>query len=378
MSEIYREQEVSMSSGGKKHYLVLDVLRGIAAIFVMQFHFLETTMGYDRNSFFNHSYLAVDFFFMLSGFVIAYSYDGRWKNMNAWTFMKRRIIRLQPMIIFGMVVGALLFFASESFIFPKVAETSVATLLKVMLMSFFLIPLTPANDLRGWGDMFPLNPASWSLMFEYMAYVLYAVILRRLSTKIICVLTVLFAIFLVYMAVYHGTLERGFSFNDHGFITGMARLLFPFTMGALMLRLLKPKRIKGAFVACVVLLVGVMSVPRLGTAENLLNNSIYDSVAVILVFPLIIYLGASSVVKSKLWNKVSVFLGDISYPLYMVHHPFVFVFAAWVANNKLQFMDVRPQVFGVMLGVIVFAYMVHRSYDTPVRKWLFKVWKTKR
>jgi len=93
----------------KRHYEILDGLRGVAAIMVLLFHIFETfTMGeHLHQRYVNHGYLAVDFFYVLSGFVIGYAYDDRWGRMTLGNFFKRRVIRLHPMIILGMVIGAL-------------------------------------------------------------------------------------------------------------------------------------------------------------------------------------------------------------------------------------------------------------------------------
>ena len=83
----------------KPHYEILDGLRGVAAVMVVAFHLLEAHSGGNHlNQIINHGYLAVDFFFMLSGFVIGYAYDYRWNRMSTGTFFKRRLIRLQPMV----------------------------------------------------------------------------------------------------------------------------------------------------------------------------------------------------------------------------------------------------------------------------------------
>jgi peptidoglycan/LPS O-acetylase OafA/YrhL len=102
-------------SDSKKHYEILDGLRGIAAIMVVMLHILEIFSGGDHTKLMiNHGYLAVDFFFLLSGFVIAHAYDDRWNKMTIGQFFKRRLIRLHPLIIAGMTLGGIFFYFSES------------------------------------------------------------------------------------------------------------------------------------------------------------------------------------------------------------------------------------------------------------------------
>ena len=94
----------------KPHYEILDGLRGVAAAMVVAFHLLEAHSGGNHlNQIINHGYLAVDFFFMLSGFVIGYAYDDRWGRMTYRDFFKRRLIRLHPMVVMGMLIGAAAF-----------------------------------------------------------------------------------------------------------------------------------------------------------------------------------------------------------------------------------------------------------------------------
>ena len=101
----------------KPRYAILDGLRGVAALMVVAFHLFETYIPVLHTQVINHGYLAVDFFFILSGFVIGYAYDDRWaKGMTVGNFFKRRLIRLQPMVIAGTIFGTLLFlFGAEAF-----------------------------------------------------------------------------------------------------------------------------------------------------------------------------------------------------------------------------------------------------------------------
>ena len=98
----------------KPRYAILDGLRGVAALVVILFHGFETYIPFFGTQHINHGYLAVDFFFVLSGFVIGYAYDDRWDRMSTWSFFKRRLIRLHPMVVAGTLFGACLFFFGES------------------------------------------------------------------------------------------------------------------------------------------------------------------------------------------------------------------------------------------------------------------------
>ena len=121
----------------KGHYEILDGLRGVAALMVVAFHTFEVYADENRfKQIINHGYLAVDFFFLLSGFVVAYAYDDRWDRMTQWQFYKRRLIRLQPMVIMGSVIGAILFYFQVAPIFPLAATTPLWKMLIAMGMPY--------------------------------------------------------------------------------------------------------------------------------------------------------------------------------------------------------------------------------------------------
>ncbi len=94
----------------KQHYEILDGLRGVAAVTVVCFHLFEAFATSHIDQRINHGYLAVDFFFILSGFVVGYAYDDRWQRMSAWEFLKRRFIRLHPLVVLGALIGAAVFY----------------------------------------------------------------------------------------------------------------------------------------------------------------------------------------------------------------------------------------------------------------------------
>ena len=99
----------------------------------------------------NHGYLAVDFFFVLSGFVVGYAYDDRWNKMTIGAFFKRRLIRLQPMVVMGMFIGAVFFFFGSDAMFPEIGRVSVWQVMLLFVIGSTLLPVPPSMDIRGWG-----------------------------------------------------------------------------------------------------------------------------------------------------------------------------------------------------------------------------------
>jgi peptidoglycan/LPS O-acetylase OafA/YrhL len=358
----------------KSHYEILDGLRGVAAILVVTFHVLETYSGDRFHQIINHGYLAVDFFFVLSGFVVAYAYDDRWGKMTQWDFYKRRLIRLQPMVIMGTIIGAILFYFQASGAFPLIAGTPVWKMLLVMLLGFTMLPLPVSMDIRGWQEMHPLNGPAWSLFFEYIANILYAVIVRKFSKTLLAIFVFLSACFLVQYLVMgpQGDVIGGWALDKTQLHIGFARLLYPFFAGVLLCRMGKLIRIKWAFAVCSLLLIIVFSIPRIGGTENLWMNGIYESVVIIIFFPLIVSIGAGGSLTGKYATKICNFLGAISYPLYITHYPLIYLHMAWVVNNKI------PMGPGLLAGVVLLivsvavAYACLKLYDEPVREWLKK------
>ena len=139
----------------KPRYEVLDGLRGVAAIMVIFFHIFETYARRFGFQVIDHGYLAVDFFFVLSGFVIGYAYDDRWDRMSTWGFFKRRLVRLHPMLIMGTVVGALLYFFGQCPQFGLEGYANGWKFLAAFVLALFMIPVGKGLDVRGWGEKYP-------------------------------------------------------------------------------------------------------------------------------------------------------------------------------------------------------------------------------
>jgi peptidoglycan/LPS O-acetylase OafA/YrhL len=367
----------------KKHYEILDGLRGVAAVTVVIFHVLETfTAGDHTRQIINHGYMAVDFFFLLSGFVIGYAYDDRWGKMSLGSFFKRRLIRLHPMIIIGMLIGAVTFYLQASPVFPEIVHTPTWKMLLVMLIGFTLLPVPLSLDIRGWTEMHPLDGPAWTLFFEYIANILYGLFVRRFSNLLLGLLVFLAGAALIHLAVTspQGDIIGGWSLEPSQLRIGFTRLLYPFFAGLLLSRVVKLSQVKNAFLWCSLLLITVLAIPRIGGKEHLWMNGLYDSLSVVLVFPFIVYLGASGEVKGKFASKLTRFLGDISYPLYIIHYPFIYLFTAWVVNNESYLEGPSPNVpivvtlmaTLVVVSSIAVAYACVRFYDVPVRKWLTK------
>ena len=370
-----RPASTSAYADSKQHLPILDALRGVASIMVVLMHAFEVFCNGDYHKMIiNHGYLAVDFFFMLSGYVMAHAYDDRWDRMTVWDFAKRRLIRLHPLIVVGMVLGALLFYLQESSFFPKIAGTPVSQVLLVLLIGITLIPIPPSMDIRGWNEMHPLNGAAWSLFLEYVANILHVLVLRRLPNLALSALVLLAAAALVNQAAFGptGDLIGGWSLEPEQLKIGFIRLLFPYMAGMLLRRVVGLKSGKDTFLVSSLILVAALSIPRLGGQERLWLNGLYESGVIMFIFPLVIYLGAIGEVKGAKAKRLCVFLGDVSYPLYITHFPLMYVFYAWVVNNKVPLSEGIWFIPVLTVVLILLAYFWLKVYDEPVRRWLTK------
>ena len=342
----------------KTHFDILDGLRGIAALAVVIFHFMEFAVPDYHNSFIAHGYLAVDFFFCLSGFVIAYAYDNRMAKLGFWNFIKLRLIRLHPLVIIGSVLG-LLTFVFDPFRNLYAAHGPGQTLV-MFLTSCLLIPY-PAVPER-YHNLFHLNPLTWSLFWEYIANVVYALILFRLPRKLLWLLTGIAAVALCYTVYRYKFLGIGWGVEN--FKGGIPRVGFSFLAGIVVYRMNRIIRSSLSFPVLAVLLLIAFLVPYRDA-----TNQFVEPLLIIVYFPFLITLGVGAHLSPK-FRAICKFSGDISYPLYMVHYPFLWLYLSYVEVKKpaLSLMAIQIPIFTVLL--IGFAYLIMRYVDSPIRNYL--------
>lgn len=335
----------------KPHYALLDGLRGVAALLVVWYHVFEGFQFAGNKpviDFINHGYLAVDFFFILSGFVVGYAYDSRWgKTLTTGGFFRRRLIRLQPMVCMGALIGAVSFLLTGMERWDGTHATLGLTLL-AFVCGCLMLPALPGmpREVRGNGEMFPLNGPCWSLFFEYIGNIVYALIIRRLSTRLLSLLTVALCCTLTWFAVTdqsgYGSIGVGWTVDSMNVLGGLLRMLCPFTAGALLSRIFKPfNNVRGAFWISTAVLLAFFHVPYInssyslgGTIGTLSLNGVFESVCIVAIFPLIVWLAASGKTTDIASTRICRFLGDISYPLYIVHYPLMYAFYRWLIKTE--------------------------------------------
>ncbi|MGV3503189.1 MAG: acyltransferase family protein [Adhaeribacter sp.] len=341
----------------KQHFLILDGLRGVAALGVVIFHFMEWIFPDASKNFIGHGFLAVDFFFCLSGFVIGYAYDDRMGKMGVMEFFKLRLIRLHPLVLLGAVLGLLAFLFDP---FAVNAEVySAGRLMLVFLCSAFLIPFPVMKD-RAF-NLIGLNAPSWSLFWEYVANMVYGLILCRLSRRALTGLTLLAAAALCFVSYRAGNLLGGWS--GETFWDGGARVAYSFSAGLLIYRSNWVIRNRLGFLGLAFLLSLAFVMPQFKW------NWLAESLVVLIYFPLLVALGAGSSLSPGL-KKLCVFSGNISYPLYMTHYAALWIFGNYFTSSK----PAATELFLIVsIGTVLllgFAWLVMVVYDVPVRKYL--------
>jgi peptidoglycan/LPS O-acetylase OafA/YrhL len=342
----------------KPHYPILDGLRGTAAILVVIFHLLEANFPVFANHPMHHGYLAVDFFYLLSGFVVGYAYDDRWGTMSIKDFFKIRLIRLHPLVILGALIGAIGFWID-----PYTNGFEAVGLFKLIGVTLISFTLLPSPDIRGWGETHSLDGPAWSLFQEYIANLIYALFNRKMSHLILTIIVIISGIALTATAVWHGDVATGWGYEN--FWIAIVRMMFPFFAGLLLFRAGKLIKIPMAYTVCSLLMIVLFFMPTFKF------NGLYEAACIIIAFPIIVSAGAGGQIKGR-WARLCKFSGEISYPLYITHYPFIYIYTAWVYKEKPASQQIALVGCALFVFLIVLAYLSLKFYDEPIRAWLKK------
>jgi peptidoglycan/LPS O-acetylase OafA/YrhL len=349
----------------KQHYEILDGLRGVAALAVVIFHFMEWVYTDPSQNFIGHCFLAVDFFFCMSGFVIGYAYDDRISKMGIKEFFKARLIRLQPLVISGSVLGLLAFLFDPFGGHPELYSTGKIVL--TLICSLLMIPLPVIED-RGF-NLFSFNAPAWSLFWEYVANIAYALVLSRLKRSLLVIFTLLSAVAICLVAYRSGNLLGGWS--GPTFWDGCARISYSFSAGLLIYRFNWIIQNKMGFITLSILLMLALLFPS-GKW-----NWLTEPFIVLIYFPLLLALGAGAVIKPGL-RKACIFSGQISYPLYMTHYALLWMFGNYLTNFKPEGSTLTLTIILGVIVCLVAGYLAMVLYDIPLRRYLSNIWRKNR
>lgn len=338
----------------------VDGMRGVAAILVLDYHvalyfsFSKGALG--SAVLIDHFYLAVDLFFIMSGFVIAHSFDARMAvGMTILEFMVIRLRRLYPMVLAGVFLGSLTLFAFL-LLTPQIGLVRIEWAIGAGLL---LLPTTALAEFKPWS--FPANSPHWSLSYEMIMSFAYAATFRFLKGRIFAFVTLSALFACIAVAYSNGGLNLGFRISDFAVASG--RIVFPFFLGVALRRsrFFKPGTIRYGYVAIPLLLLIVINpIPA---------TLLYDTLAVTALLPALVWLTASAKPMARS-DALAALAGEVSYPLYALHFPLVVAFSNCSKYLKLSHSQNLALAAFCAVFALIFSFFVYKTIDVPVRRYL--------
>lgn len=347
-----QDPDAGRSAG--QRFLLLDGLRGVAAFAVILDHVPGGVLGDLAPG----RYLAVDFFFVLSGFVLAHAYGRRLEQgWSPLAFMTARLIRLYPMYLLGLLIGLALSVLGllRGWLGPGWSDVITTALLGLL---FLPAPPMPAF---GGGALYPFNGPAWSLFFELIANLIYALIARMLSWRVLGVILAVGAVAVVYTINRHaGTGGPGWLWEHVD--AGLARVIFDFFAGVAIHRIWTVQRIPalpwwGALLA----FLAVIAVPATGVWRV-----VYDSAAALVLMPLLVALSTGSRVSGVVARMCATF-GLLSYGVYVIHVPLFATLGVAAAALHIDLGEGPMLALAVAAASAVVAGLAYVLFDRPLR-----------
>lgn len=346
------------AAAGAQRFLLLDGLRGLAAFAVILDHTPPNILG----DLVPGRYLAVDFFFVLSGFVLANAYGKRLRG--GWpvlSFMRARVIRLYPLYFAGLMIGVTL---TAMGILRGWETTPIGQVGVFLLCGLLFLPAPPIYDFGG-GHLYPFNGPSWSLFFELAVNVIYGLIARALTWRWLAVILVLGAIAVAFTLTRHqDVLGPGWLWSH--FDAALARVVFDFFAGVALFRMRDRFRApKLSPLLPVLAFTAVIAAP-----VPVEWRFIYDAAATIVFMPALVAFASEARVEGSL-AKACTGLGALSYGVYVLHVPLMG--ALFVAAEAAHFDLPALAVVGLVIVIAgITSAALHHVYDVPMRSWLSK------
>ncbi len=340
-----------------ERFAVLDGMRAAAALVVITDHVPSEML----QALLPGRYLAVDFFFALSGFVLAHIYQPRLaQGWSFWRFMQARVIRLYPLYLLATLIGAALAFAYtwKGWISASFAQDAASA-----FFSALYLPTPPALSVHA-NEPFPFNGPAWSLFFELLINVVFALIALRVRWRGLIAILAVNAALLIWTAFAFGKLDSGFQWSN--FLGGFPRVGYAFFAGVFIYRLRAIWRAPAIppWLAFLALLL-VFMVPAIGVWRP-----VWDVFAATVIFPLLVMVAANAR-ASGLFLKLCVAGGALSYGFYVLQVPV----RDWT-NLLISLKAPHANIPGLALVALVAgltiaaAAFLNTLYDVPVRRWL--------
>jgi peptidoglycan/LPS O-acetylase OafA/YrhL len=339
----------------RRMFYTIDGLRGLAALLVVLRHIVPLHANHLNAP---SSYLAVELFFLFSGFVIAHAYDRRFADgLGFWAFVKVRLIRLYPLYFLGMAIAVLTIPMAR-----LLGERTWPLLPSILIPELLILPNLFVRFAGG--NLYPFNNPSWTLFFELTANFAYALVVKHLSHRVLAAVVLVSAVGLAVTAFTFHSLDVGFGQKD--FFGGFGRVFFSFFAGAGIYRIQAARPCPIRISPWILLLAafGLLIAP----VPKGLDRELYDAGCALLVFPAFAYL-ATSVEPGPRGQALFSLGGAASYALYLIHAPLGGVLnALFAAYGRPKGSAALGLAF--LAGASVIAWLAERYYDRPVRRWL--------
>lgn len=339
----------SNSIGQTDRFFCLDAMRGVAAIAVVLLH---------MNSFSGENFapggdLAVDFFFALSGFVIARAYRERLlSGLSIAEFCKIRVIRLYPLFILGVGLG--IFKEVGKIVLHLPNASSWGSLIEMVLTNGLLLP-TPDQQF-----LFPLNNPDWSLFLEIIVNLIYAVLLVRLPLRWLVAACFISACAVIWGSITVGNISLGPDWATLHY--GFSRIGYSFILGAILAHFWNQPMRRATYLAALPVIALIFFL----TVHMPANIRIfYNPIIAIFVLPMTLWVGSVWEIPRP-FRRTCAFLGDISYPLYATHFPLLVIFAR-VQQRFLNFHIATTVSILFLLCMLVLSTLLVSFYDAPLR-----------
>lgn len=330
----------------KPHFLSLDALRGIVALFVVVWHSPQFWSSMP----FGYTYLAVDIFFVLSGFVIAHAYGEklRSRKISGWEFLKIRIIRLYPMYLIGLILGI--------FAYLSGAFSLHNTWVLLAIVTFFFLP----TGFHPGQTLFAFNLPAWSLFYELTVNVLYGFFSELFSKKKLAFIITALGIALILIAVHKDTIDFGAIAGYKNMIIAFIRSSFGILTGILIYQFHVRKKQSATVFSLIPItaLIALLLIPRIETLDPII-----DLIAIFIIIPYGI-LALSRTQFTKKLNSTCEFLGRISYPLYAIHYPFILISLSLFHSEIQKHQNISGLTLVVFL--VIFSSFVANYIESPV------------
>lgn len=340
----------------RRAFQTLDGLRGVGAFLVVMRH-VPAFFGPVQVP---ESFLAVDLFYLVSGFVVAHAYGDRLRAGGfSMGFLKTRLIRLYPLYLFGLALGVIA--ATLSVVGDPSGWWTSTKLFEAVVTGLVMIPFFPGLGANGSS----LDGPTWTLLPELIANALYAATIRFMTVWVLAVIMIVCGAGLIVAEIRYGTLDVGFSATDQW--AALARVGFSFFAGVLAFRLVGDRKRTSAWAAWAC--VAVLTVALAYRPPD--DQIAYYELGVVLVgFPALLMV-AARFEPGPLIGRFFSFVGLVSYGVYILHKPL-----GNLALAALGGVRVPAGAGGLIVGAVFLSLLVALSwaldvfYDAPLRRWL--------